>query len=91
MYLNGFGFSGYRSFVEGLSKISPLQKVNLIIGKNNTGKSNIVNFLNEQYPYFLSKVVNQRSFRGQVENVPFKRIDQPISNRQVVHKIAFPI
>ncbi|WP_236783322.1 AAA family ATPase [Aliivibrio fischeri] len=91
MYLNGFGFSGYRSFVEGLSKISPLQKVNLIIGKNNVGKSNIVNFLNEQYPYFLSKIGNQRQFGRQEQSVPFKSIDQPISNKPIVHKIAFPI
>ncbi|EGR4060596.1 AAA family ATPase [Vibrio cholerae] len=91
MYLNGFGFSGYRSFVEGLSKISPLQKVNLIIGKNNVGKSNIVNFLNKQYPYFLSKIKNHRHFGSREQTVSFKRIDQPITSKQVVHKIAFPI
>ena len=44
--LKGFGFSGYRSFGNELTKIAPLRKVNLIIGKNNTGKSNIVHLRN---------------------------------------------
>jgi len=33
MLLRGFGFSGYRSFGDELTKISPLRKVNLIIGQ----------------------------------------------------------
>ncbi len=42
MQLKGFGFSGYRSFGNELAKIFPLKKVNLIIRKNNIGKSNII-------------------------------------------------
>ncbi len=91
MLLKGFGFSGYRSFGDELTKISPLRKVNLIIGKNNIGKSNIVNFLNEQYSYFVSKSRNQRQFGNQNKEVPFKDIDKHISKERVDHRISFPI
>jgi AAA15 family ATPase/GTPase len=89
--LKGFGFSGYRSFGNELTKIAPLQKVNLIIGINNIGKSNIINFLNEQYSYFVSKARNQRQFESQQQEVPFKNIDKHISGERVEHRISFPI
>jgi hypothetical protein len=89
--LKGFGFSGYRSFGNELTKIAPLRKVNLIIGKNNIGKSNIINFLNEQYSYFVSKARNQRQFGNQQKEVPFKSIDKHISREIVEHRISFPI
>jgi predicted ATPase len=89
--LKGFGFSGYRSFGNKLSKIAPLRKVNLIIGKNNIGKSNIINFLSEQYPYFVSKAKNQQQFGRQQQEIPFKSIDKHISREQVEHRIAFPV
>lgn len=91
MILKGFGFSGYRSFGNKLTKISPLRKVNLIIGKNNIGKSNIVNFLNEQYSYFVSKAKYQQQGGRQAQETPFKDIDKHISREQVEHRIAFPI
>lgn len=72
-----------------MSKIAPLRKVNLIIGQNNTGKSNIVNFLHQQYAYFTSMARDPRSTRR--EACPFKEIDKHISNERVFHKIAFPI
>ena len=50
--LKGFGLSGYRSIGDELVKVAPLKKVNLIIGKNNAGKSNIIKFLSQQYSYF---------------------------------------
>ena len=91
MLLKGFGFSGYRSFGNELTKIAPLRKVNLIIGKNNIGKSNVINFLNEQYSYFVSKTKNQQQTTRQQQTIPFKSTDKHISNEQVDHRIAFPI
>ncbi len=88
--LNGFGFSGYRSIGEELVKIGPLKKVNLIIGKNNVGKSNIINFLANQYSYFAKKVLNQKTY-GQQETIPFKDIDRHRSNNLVKHRIAFSL
>lgn len=86
MLLKGFGFSGYRSVGDNLVKISPLKKVNLIIGKNNVGKSNIINFLNDQYEFFVNRVKNQH-----MGEFKFKDIDRHISNKQVKHRVAFPL
>lgn len=90
MLLNGFGFSGYRSIGNDLVKIAPLKKVNLIIGQNNVGKSNIINFLNDQYSYFVSKARGQQR-AGRQEEIPFKDIDRHISSNRAEHRIAFPI
>tara|TARA_R110000823_G_scaffold42482_1_gene111284 strand:- start:33 stop:1805 length:1773 start_codon:yes stop_codon:yes gene_type:complete len=89
--LKGFGFSGYRSIGDELVKIGPLKKVNLIIGQNNVGKSNIINFLNNQYSYFIEKAKNQQNYgRNQKEN-HFKDIDHHISNDRAQHRISFPL
>nr|WP_320135175.1 AAA family ATPase [uncultured Amphritea sp.] len=91
MLLKGFGFSGYRSIGDELVKIGPLKKVNLIIGQNNVGKSNIINFLNDQYAYFVGKVKNHQNVgRNQQEN-PFKSIDHHLSNERANHRISFPL
>ncbi len=91
MLLKGFGFSGYRSFGNELAKIAPLRKVNLIIGQNNVGKSNIINFLNKQYSFFHSKAKGQTHHGQQQEDIPFTDIDRHISAEQVLHRIAFPL
>jgi hypothetical protein len=40
--LKGFGITGYRSFGPTPQFLYPLEKINLIVGKNNVGKSNIL-------------------------------------------------
>jgi predicted ATPase len=90
MLLKGFGFSGYRSFGDDLVKISPLKKINMIIGQNNVGKSNIINFLSSQYPHFMSKAKGERAF-GQAQKPTFNDIDHPISNIKTSYRISFPI
>jgi hypothetical protein len=89
MLLKGFGFSGYRSFGGDLVKISPLKKINMIIGQNNVGKSNIINFLSSQYPHFVSKTQG-RTF-GQGQKLTFDDIDHHISDGKIAHRISFPI
>jgi len=42
--LDGIAISGYRSFGDKLVKINDLQKINIFIGKNNSGKSNVLRF-----------------------------------------------
>jgi hypothetical protein len=42
--LKGFGVAGYRSFGSEMQYIGPLDKVNLIVGQNNAGKSNVLRF-----------------------------------------------
>jgi AAA15 family ATPase/GTPase len=57
----GFVFSGYRSIGDELVVIAPLKKINLIIGKNNSGKSNIINFLAKGLPEIVNKIGGQEN------------------------------
>lgn len=91
MLLKGFGFAGYRSFGGELVKFGPLKKVNLIIGQNNSGKSNVIRFLHEQYPFFIDKAKNQGLYGRERKETPFKNIDRHISEKRSLHKISFPI
>jgi len=50
MFIDGIGISGYRSFGQEVQRIGPCKKINLIIGSNNSGKSNVLRFLKEHYP-----------------------------------------
>ncbi|MGZ8918280.1 MAG: AAA family ATPase [Methylobacter sp.] len=90
MLLKGFGFSGYRSFGSDLVKIAPLKKINMIIGQNNVGKSNIINFLSSQYPHFVSKAKNVRTY-GEGQKPIFNNIDHHISDIKAAQRISFPI
>ena len=48
MFIDGVGISSYRSFGE-LQLIGPFEKINLFIGQNNSGKSNVLRFLTYVY------------------------------------------
>lgn len=50
MFIDGIGISGYRSFGPEVQRIGPFKKINLIIGQNNSGKSNVLRFLKDHYP-----------------------------------------
>ncbi len=50
MFIEGIGISGYRSFGQDVQRIGPLKKINLIIGQNNSGKSNVLKFVKDHYP-----------------------------------------
>ncbi|WP_239995959.1 hypothetical protein [Photobacterium phosphoreum] len=53
MILSGFAFSGYRSFgSEDKAVIAPLQKINFLIGTNNSGKSNVMRLIYEHQSLF---------------------------------------
>ncbi len=45
MELKGFGIKNYRSFDENGVFIDSIKKINIFIGKNNSGKSNVLRFL----------------------------------------------
>ena len=47
--IDGFGIANYRSFGSEIQLIGPLGKVNLFIGQNNSGKSNIISFLKHRF------------------------------------------
>jgi hypothetical protein len=64
MFLDGFGIAGYRSFGAELQKMGPFKKVNLFIGQNNSGKSNIILFLTHHLKNAqLSLTRNQPEFK----------------------------
>lgn len=88
--LDGFAFAGYRSFGDELTKIAPLKKINFIIGQNNCGKSNVINFLSQQYPLFHALAKGEYR-HGRAENCEFADIDWPIFPFPVQPKIAFPL
>jgi hypothetical protein len=49
LHIPGFGLGGYKSFGEQLQLIGPCAKINLIVGQNNAGKSNVLTFLTNTY------------------------------------------
>lgn len=49
IYLPNIGVSGYRSFSDHGVYFPQLGKVTLIVGQNNSGKSNVLRFLSEAY------------------------------------------
>ncbi len=55
MFIDGIGISEYRSFGCDLQRIGPFTKVNFFIGRNNSGKSNILYFLRYHYALILGR------------------------------------
>ncbi|KAA8678765.1 ATP-binding protein [Vibrio gigantis] len=70
MILSGFSFSGYRSFGGDEAVIAPLQKINFLIGANNSGKSNVMRLICEHSSIFRESKVN------------FGELDTPQKNNQ---------
>lgn len=56
MYVHGIALGGFRSFGEQPQIIAPLEKVTLIAGQNNSGKSNILRFVHSYLPDVVSSV-----------------------------------
>jgi len=55
MLLDSFSIGGYRSFGPKIQRFESLSQINLFIGQNNSGKSNVLRFLHEIYPQFNVK------------------------------------
>lgn len=49
VFIEGVGIAEYRSFGSEIQRIGPFRKINLFIGQNNSGKSNILRFLVNHY------------------------------------------
>ncbi len=62
--IDGFGLAGYRSFGSELQLIGPCKKINLIIGQNNSGKSNILRFLKEHYGGVIEAIASRAGYAG---------------------------
>jgi len=59
--IDGISLSSYKSFGEQLQYIGPFKKINLFIGKNNSGKSNVLIFLNEIYPSIIEGIKTNKN------------------------------
>ncbi|PTR14208.1 putative ATP-dependent endonuclease of OLD family [Nitrosospira sp. Nsp2] len=48
--IKGFALGGYRSFGDNIQRFEDFSKINLFVGQNNCGKSNVLRFLYDIYP-----------------------------------------
>ena len=78
--IEGFGLAGYRSFGQNIQLIGPFEKINLFIGKNNSGKSNSLRFIQEHY----ENAFCAKSGRGSLK---FENLD--FHNRSEIKKMNF--
>jgi predicted ATPase len=62
MFIDAIGISGYKSFGPKFQGIGPFAKINLFIGQNNSGKSNILTFFTHQYQKVLKAIASQETF-----------------------------
>jgi energy-coupling factor transporter ATP-binding protein EcfA2 len=53
--LKSFALGGYRSFGAEVQRFEKLAKINLFIGQNNSGKSNILRFVHDVYPKITAR------------------------------------
>ncbi|HQS58670.1 MAG: hypothetical protein B7Y56_11185 [Gallionellales bacterium 35-53-114] len=49
-----FAIGGYRSFGNKVQRFGKLSRINLFIGQNNSGKSNVLRFLHDVYPSWVN-------------------------------------
>ena len=84
--IDGFGIPPFRSFGEGIQYIGPLQKINLVIGQNNSGKSNILRFAVDH----LSEVAAAARDRNNVHD-KFKGLDRHVGADYSQIKLAFGV
>jgi predicted ATP-dependent endonuclease of OLD family len=56
MFIEGFGLAGYTSFGDKVQKLGPFRKINLFIGQNNSGKSNLLLFLKRRFEQFITSI-----------------------------------
>jgi len=88
MKFEGIGFSGYRSIGNDLVLLYPLKKINLIIGKNNVGKSNIINFLGNHLNQFHN---NSKKIKSSNPKSGFSELDYPKSEESSFFRISYPM
>jgi predicted ATP-dependent endonuclease of OLD family len=83
IWIDGFGLAGFRSFGPKVQRIGPCAKMNLIIGQNNSGKSNILNFLSNWYAKSIHSIQQNNN------QLDFKQIDTHRGPTHAEFKIEF--
>lgn len=69
-FIGGFGISGFRSFGDEIQLFPSLDKINLIIGQNNSGKSNVLRWLSNHFAKIVELCRSDTNFR------PFNELDR---------------
>ena len=83
MFIEGFGISGYRSLGNEIQLIGPCNKINFLIGQNNSGKSNILRFLADHYQNATDWA------RGRGSALSFSELDKHLGKTTGRIQIAF--
>lgn len=83
-YLEGIGISNYRSFGPEIQYIGPLTKMNLFIGANNSGKSNILTFIHQHLYELMLSAKNKP-----LGKLSFKPLDHHLGDESNRKLIAF--
>ena len=61
VYLPGLSIGGYRSFGPDVQRMGPFSKMNLFVGANNSGKSNILRLIYSHIGHFLATPHNSNN------------------------------
>lgn len=56
MFIDGIAISNFRSFGDEPQEIGPFSRINVFVGQNNAGKSNILLFLQKHYKSFVENL-----------------------------------
>jgi hypothetical protein len=81
VYIQAFGISSYRSFGPEPELFPHLKKINIIIGQNNSGKSNVLRYLNHHY----AKAVESCKGKGGRPGYALKDLDRHLGGETGVH------
>ena len=70
MFIDGFAISMFRSFGPDVQLIGPLGKINIMIGQNNSGKSNILLYVKEHLEVALNEIKTNAAVTSQANLDP---------------------
>lgn len=62
VFIKNFALGGYRSFGREPQRFESLKKITLLIGRNNSGKSNVIRFLTDVYPPLANRAIYPTDF-----------------------------
>lgn len=79
--LDGFTVSHFRNFAEEPQAVKPLARINIFIGSNNSGKSNVLRF--------VERVLSPLLTPGRSSAIKLTRADAPRQGGSATHHVVF--
>jgi predicted ATP-dependent endonuclease of OLD family len=89
IFIDGIGISSYRSFGPEIQRIGPFEKINLFIGQNNSGKSNILLFLHQHYRNAAAATLSSEHSTLHNSTLKFEELDKHLGQNVGKRNIAF--